>query len=339
MILGRGSASLSLSALSLAGLLLVSAVAHAEPTEADRASARSLASEGYDALERKDYATAVDRFRHADALVHAPTIGVDLARALIGLGRYVEAYERYQLIIREGAPKGSPSSWKQAVDDAQKEVADLGPRLGWVVIHVMGPLDPQVTIDGDDVPEGALGARRAADPGKRTVRATAEGFEPNQQTVNVKEGQEQVVTLVLERSASPHPTTPATAQPAEAHAKPTHVSRTPAWIAFGVGGAGVVFGTVTGIISLNAHSGLQRECPTGVCRPTDDEQAHHFTTERSRYRTFGTLAGVGFGVGVGGAATGLVLLLTDAATEQASSQRATLWPIVGPSEIGMAGRF
>jgi hypothetical protein len=338
VILGRGSASLSLTALSLAGFLLVSATAHAEPTEADRASARSLASEGYDALERKDYARAVDRFRHADSLVHAPTIGVDLARALIGLGRYVEAYERYQLIIREGAPKGSPSSWKQAVDDAQKEVADLEPRLSWVVIHVMGPLDPQVTIDGDDVPEGALGARRAADPGKRTIRATADGFEPNQQTITLKEGQQQVVTLVLRRSAAPRPAAPVTTEPAEKQAKPTHVSRTPAWIAFGVGGAGVVFASVTGVVFLNVHSELASACPTGTCQTTD-ENVHHLTSERSRYRTFGTLSGIGWAVGIGGAATGLVLLLTDSAAEQASSQRAALWPVIGPGEIGMAGRF
>ena len=339
MILGRGSASLSLTALSLAAFMLVSAAAQAEPTEADRASARSLASEGYDALERKDYATAVDRFRHADALIHAPTIGVDLARALIGLGRYVEAYERYQLIIREGAPKGSPASWRQAVDDAQKEVADLEPRMGWVVIHVMGPLDPQVTIDGADVPEGALGARRAADPGKRTVRATADGFEPNQQTITLKEGQEQVVTLVLQRSASPHVAAPVTNEPTEKEAKPAHVSRTPAWIAFGVGGSGIAFASVTGIVFLNAHSELASKCPTGSCPNDDADEVRHLTSVRSRYRTFGTLSGIGWGVGVGGAVTGLVLLLTDSAAEQASSQRAALWPVVGPGEIGMAGRF
>src|SRR4051794_6044258 len=63
-ILGRGLMKGAFVAL-LCGLLLAPRVAWAEPTEADRATARSLASEGYDALERKDYATAVDRFRHA----------------------------------------------------------------------------------------------------------------------------------------------------------------------------------------------------------------------------------------------------------------------------------
>jgi hypothetical protein len=330
VILSRGLVKGALGAL-LCGSLLVPRVAWAEPTEADRATARSLASEGYDALERKDYATAVDRFRHADALVHAPTIGVDLARALIGLGRYVEAYERYELVIREGVPKNSPASWKQAVDDAQKEAADLEPRLGWIVIHVMGPLDPQVTIDGDDVPEGSIGVRRAADPGKRTVRASAPDFEPAAQTVTIKEGQEQVVTLVLKRSPTPHAATPAVNEPSEAPPPPHRTSRVPMWIAFGAGGAGIIVGSVTGVMALNLHSELAPKCPKDVCPP-------ELQSDVKRYHALGITSGIGFGMGVAGAATGLVLLFTGAAVDRAA-QRASLWPVIGPREIGMAGRF
>ena len=327
-----------LSASILLVAALASSVARAEPGEADRASARSLASEGYDALEHKDYATAVDRFRHADALVHAPTIGVDLARALIGLGRYVEAYERYQLVIREGVPKGSPASWKKAIEDAQSEVTTLEPRLGWVVIHVMGPLDPQVTIDGIDVPEAALGARRAADPGRRSVYASAPGFEPGTETVTLKEGEEQVVTLVLKRSASPHAAAPAPPPPGQP-ARPAHpASRLPTWIAFGVGGAGLVVGTVTGVLALGVHSDLADRCPSGTCTHVTTAEAHGLHSDLSRYHTFGTVSGIGFAVAIAGAATGAVLLVTGAASER-TSQNARLWPVIGPRELGGAGRF
>jgi hypothetical protein len=328
-VLLNRSFSRGVLAAPLLGALLVCGVARAEPTEADRATARSLASEGYDALERKDYATAVDRFRHADALVHAPTIGVDLARALIGLGRFVEAYERYELVIREGVPKNSPASWKQALEDAQKEVADLEPRLGWIVIHVMGPLDPQVTIDGEDVPEGSIGARRAADPGKRVVRASAPDFEPASQTVSIKEGQEQVVTLVLKRVET-RPEAPAP-KPVEAPPPEHHASRVPAWIAFGVGGAGLVVGSVTGIMAISLHSDLSSKCP-------DDNCPNNLHSDVTRFHTLGTVSGIGFGVAVAGAATGTVLLLTGASSDHAS-KRAAVWPVVGLGQIGMGGRF
>ena len=89
------------------GLLWASA-ALAEPSAADRATARSLAGEGYQALQDKDYATAADRFGRADALVHAPTLMIDWARALVGLGKLVEAQERYEQIVREGVDPKSP---------------------------------------------------------------------------------------------------------------------------------------------------------------------------------------------------------------------------------------
>jgi len=321
----------------LLGSVLLGRQAQAEPNQADRASARSLASEGYDALERKDYATAVDRFRHADALVHAPTISVDLARALVGQGKLVEAAERYQLVIREGLPKGSPASWKQALDDAQKESAALEPRLAWVVIHIMGPLDPEVTIDGVRVPEGAIGARRAADPGQCDVRATAEGFEPAAEQVTLSEGEEQVVTLVLKKSAAapkPVDVEPEPVAPAPKTEKP---SRLPAFIAFGVGGAGLVVGAVTGVLALQAHSDLEAECPGGTCTPAPEDE-HQVRSDLSRYHTYGTISGIGFVVAIAGAATGTVLYITGSPSTPAP-QRAALWPVLGPSRVGVAGRF
>jgi len=156
--------------------LLVSPALSAQPTDSDRASARELAREGYDALEQKNYAVAEDRFRRADALVHAPTIVVDHARALVGMGRLVEAYERYGLVIREGVASDAPASWKQAVSDAEREIEAVKPRLAWLVINIVGPKEPEVTVDGRDVPIASLGARRATDPGKRKVRVTGDGF-------------------------------------------------------------------------------------------------------------------------------------------------------------------
>jgi len=329
-----------LGSLLLAGVCFAGPVAaQAQPSEADRASARSLAAEGYDALERKDYATAVDRFRHADALVHAPTISVDLARALVGMGKLVEASERYQLVIREGVPKGSPASWKRALDDAQSEVSALEPRLAWVVIHVMGPLDPEVTIDGVRVPEGSIGARRAADPGGWEVRATAPGFEPATEQVKLAEGEEQTVTLVMKKlPPGPKPDVEPEPEHVAPAAQKQEPNRLPAWIAFGVGGAGLVVGSVTGVLALQTHSDLAEKCPNDTCNPTTPEEEHDMRSDRSRYHTFGTISGIGFVVAIAGAVTGTVLLVTGTPSEP-SPPKAALWPVIGPNRVGVAGRF
>ncbi|HTB74367.1 MAG TPA: hypothetical protein VK762_14045, partial [Polyangiaceae bacterium] len=49
------------------------ASAQASKSDADRATARALAHEGYEAQKQGRYALAADRFERAEALVDAPT--------------------------------------------------------------------------------------------------------------------------------------------------------------------------------------------------------------------------------------------------------------------------
>src|SRR5690606_19874127 len=160
----------------------------AEPTAADRATARALAREGFDALKKDDFETAEDRFRRADQLVHAPTLVVDHARALVGLGRLVEAHERYSLVLREGVSPNAAWPWKRAYADAQKEIEVIKERLAWLTIQVKGPETPEVSIGGREIPPAAVGVRRATDPGEHTIIVGGEGFHSKEEVVTLTEG-------------------------------------------------------------------------------------------------------------------------------------------------------
>lgn len=324
------------------GVVLSTPVAHAESSEADRTTARALANEGYDALERKDYATAEDRFRRADALVHAPTLVVDRARALVGLGRFVEAYEAYQLVLREGVPKNAPPSWKQAVVDAEREVKDVEPRLAWLVLRVEGPSEPRVTIDGVVLSNASLGARRPVDPGRHGIRVTADGFVSGGKAITLAEGEQQELTIKLDRPPPIELEESKLPAPATAAAQDKAPSPVPMWVAFGVGGAGLTVGMLTGVMALGVRSDLADECPEGRCRPTSLEQQKRLLDDRSTYRTLGTISGIGFGVGIAGGATGLVLmLLRQQRSEQvpAAPAAASVQPVLGPDHVGLSGSF
>src|SRR5450432_387043 len=184
------------SALSVS--LLWAASALADPSAADRATARALAGEGYKALQTKDYVTAVDRFGRADALVHAPTLMIDWARSLSGLGKLVEAQERYEQIVREGVDAKAPKSWQRALADANTELAELKPRLAWLTITVSGADDPHVSVDSSAVPPAAVGVRRAVNPGQREVSVQAKGYLSQKKTLDLREGAEQAVSFALE---------------------------------------------------------------------------------------------------------------------------------------------
>jgi len=323
-----------LTGIAAAGLFWVGS-AKAEPSAADRATARSLATEGYWALHDKRYAEAADRFGRADALVHAPTLTLDWARSLVGLGQFVEAQERYELIIREGVDNKAPPSWQRALSDAKTELAALRPRLSWVTITVAGAGDAHVSIDGVAVPAAAVGVRRAINPGSHEFSAAANGYLNSSKTLKLAEGQEGSVALELQVDPNQHQAEPVldTPPPVQVVISPPTRNRTPAYVAFGVGAAGLVVGGVSGALWLGKHSTLKAHCPSpDTCPPAYQDTVN-------AYDTLGIVSGVGFAVGVAGVATGVTLWVLDSSSNAAPARGFVVRPYVGVGNVGAVGSF
>jgi hypothetical protein len=187
-------------------LVLAPGKATADPSDADRITARALAEEGRVALDRFDYALAEERFARADALIHAPTLLLGVARAQAGLGKLVEAHESYQRIVREGVRPGSPPAFAKAVDDASREVGPIAARLAWVTIDVSPQDGAAVVLDGIAVAKAAIGAKRPLNPGTHRVRVMAPGYRARDETFSVTEAQRMALSLVLRPAPGPPPT-------------------------------------------------------------------------------------------------------------------------------------
>ena len=125
------------SAITLAAVVSLAPVTLAQ-SDGDRATARQLGQEGFQALDAKDYKTAEDRLRRADKLVHAPTLLLGLARALAGEHKFVEAQETFQRIIREGVAPGAPEAFKEAIESAKAEVGPIAPLASRSVTETKG---------------------------------------------------------------------------------------------------------------------------------------------------------------------------------------------------------
>lgn len=306
-----------------------------------RERARKLAAEGFEALQQKNYAVAEDRFRRADALVHAPTLVVDHARALAGLGRLVEAHERYELVLREGVAPTAPWQWKLAYADAQRELEALKPRLAWLTLRVRGPKEPVVLVDGKPVPIAALGVRRATDPGTHAVSVSAPGFEPKEEIVSLDEGQTLALELTLDPlPVAPHapaaaPRAPVSPEP-PIEAEPQGRDKTLAYVLLGVGGLGIVAGAVTGGLALAAKSDLASRCSNGVCVPRSNRELGSYQKDIDEYHLWGTVSALSFAVGVAGAGAGATLLLLDGGDETVTG---AVKAYVGVGTIGVQGRF
>lgn len=312
-----------------------------EPTAQDIAQARQLGQQATQAYEAGNYAEAEKLYGAASKLYPiAPTLTLGLARSQAKQGKVVAAQESYNKIIREANPSAS-QAFKDAIEAAKNEVGAVSARVASVVITVDGATNPVVTIDGVSVPSVALGLKRPVDPGTHVVKATAEGMKPAETTVQVAEGATAEAKLHLEKGsgATGPAVTPVPVNNAQPVTEPpppsgdTGVStkssnKTLALVAFGVGGAGLVLGSVTGLLAMGKHGDLETKCPDGKC-PADAQG------DVDSYKTMGTLSTIGFVVAGVGAVAGVVLLVT---SPKQSAARKT-GPHIGLGGAGIAGTF
>lgn len=348
------------TAASFAVAASLSLAAFALPAQAqsddDRATARALGQEGQQAMEVKDYRTAEDRFRRADKLVHAPTLMLGLARALAGVGKYVEAQETYNRMIREGLPPGAPEVFKRAIEEARREVEGVAPKVSGVTITVRTAIggdlpDAKVVLDEHPINSASLGVRRSIDPGSHVLRVSADGFRPAEVTFSVVEGSavDQPITLEKDTGAAVAPPgAVSSGAPGQAGGPgaatvggsgglaaetPSASKHSPLpWVAFGIGGAGLILGGVTGLLAVGDHSTLASKCTNGSCPPSQDGNL-------SSYHTMGMLSTVGFIVAGVGAAAGVVLLVAQPKSGGTSTGLFRIAPAIGLGSVGAVGTF
>ncbi len=327
-------------------------------SDADRAQARDLGQQGYAALDAKDYAKAADLLRRADALYHAPTIMLGLARAETHLGKYVEASEHYRKIVLEGAPPGAPQPIRDAIEAAKSEIGDAESHRAKVTLTVKGPDQPTVTLDGAPMSTAALGVERLVNPGPHVLHASATGWKDGDKSFTVADGASTQVTLEMEAggaappapvppgpgpegTATPPPATDQSTAPDSSGASSGAPWKTIGWIGIGVGGAGIVLGAVTGGIAAGKKSTASSSpCDKGPCSPGD---LSTYQSNRDSYYSMGTISTIGFVAGgvlaAGGAAVLLFAPRNEGGPAAAAPPQAWVTPFVGPGSAGVTGRF
>ncbi|HEY2511427.1 MAG TPA: hypothetical protein VGI39_11250 [Polyangiaceae bacterium] len=312
---------------------------------ADKATARDLGIEGQAALDKKDYATAEDRFRRADALYHAPTLLLGYARAEAGLGRVVNASEAYNRIAREGVAPGAPAPFVAAVEAAKAEVGAVQARIASVTITVKGPESPTVTLDEQPVPVAALGIKRAVDPGAHVVKASADGWQPAETKFTVADAASANASLTLLKAptsaivaASPSPAqggvSASTAPPAAdtGTGGTWSTQRTLGIVGIAAGGVGLVVGAVTGIVAIGKHSTLNDECKGGTCPASA-------SGDLDSYHTMGAISTAGLIAGGVLAVAGVTLFFTAPHASTSTAERPHVTPYVGFGSVGAVGTF
>jgi hypothetical protein len=306
--------------------------------------ARQLGNEGIELAGTGDCAAAVDPLSRSEAMHHAPTTLVILAECHITLGKLVQGAEELTRVVRENLDAQAPPSFRTAQDRARARLEETRPRipkLRLVVHGVAGNAALTVLFDGEPIPVASLGLDRPVDPGRHRVEVSASGYNQASGEVTLQEGETQALSLELLRL--PHSdSAPSTNTSGRASDKAALLheprSRTPAYIALGIGAAGIAAGTVFGIVTLSKTSSLDKLCPTRSTCPASAQP------EIDTSKTTALTSTISMGIGGAALLAGLYFAFRGrgsepAATADKAAASPTLRPWIGFGSAGFDGSF
>jgi len=298
-----------------------------------RTVARELARQGADAFEQQDYATALDRLTRAYSLYRAPTISLLQARALVRLGRLVEALDKYEETQRVPLGDEPPDPFLKAVGEAKDEAEELRARVPRLLIQVRavhGRLEGlSVQLDGKPVPSALLDVERPIDPGMHQVTVKANTYDPVVRQAQLAQGDRVNLQIALDvRKVEPmgEPEAKAPAPDALPSSADDPSQRALfGWLGVGVGTVGLATFAVSGVVALQRKSDLDSVCRPG-CPPSAAQDIDSFRTMR-------TISYVSLVAGAASLGLGGYLLLSG------SPESAHVAVSVGPANASVGGAF
>lgn len=324
------------------------AFAQIQPQAENVAAARSLGLQGIKLADAGDCKSAIEKLSRAEALYHAPSILGRLGECQVNVGQVVAGTENLNRVVREELATNAPKAFKDAQARAKGVLNTALPKIAHLTVRVE-PADakPQVTVAGTPIPAALIGAERPTDPGTHEVVVSAPGYLEQKSSITLGEGGSRELTVTLQRDPALVPSAPAEAAPAFVATSPTSPAsdaphkknHTLAYVALGVGGAGLVVGGLTGFLALGKKSDLEncegKKCPSSEADKLDSA------------RSLATVSTVGFAVGFVGVGAGIVLLLTGNGSSSANASSAAprlahglqVQPFFGGTSAGINGTF
>jgi hypothetical protein len=300
--------------------------------------ARSVAISGREAFNAGDYEKALSLFRNASKLFPAPTVVLYEARTREKMGLLIEALDAYARVAHTTVGAGAPAQFAEAIAEAHSEGDALRARVPTIVVAVRGVdvNDPALSVSINGRPVGAdqLAQPQRLNPGTYRV-AGAVGRERQTSTdVTLVPGQTRRVVLNLIAQPA-DPLAAEAAMSAPVGVEPSFRRGPPllAYVAGGVGVAGIGAGVLAGVLANKKYDEAERACDDHLCAAGSPG-----LDAVDAFRTWRMVSSVSYGVGAAGIAAGVVLWLTAAGDEEAG-QVGTIEPWGTANTAGIRGTF
>jgi hypothetical protein len=255
-----------------------------------------------------DYAAALVEFKRAYEASPAWQVLFNIGQSYFQLRDYANALAALQRFASDGGERISKDD--RATLDA--ELPDLADRVAKVTVtsNLEG-----ATISVDDQ---VIGPTPLRDPvlmsaGSRRITATYEGRATVQQRIGVGGRDVLAVRLVFPPIVTSPPAALREEWPVVDRRSPTSRSYLPTYLSFLVAGGGLVVGSIFGVMAVQEKASLDRVCTPSKACPMNSQ------SDINSLMRSGTISTVGFGVGITGVVTGVVLWLAIRASSTGES--------------------
>jgi tetratricopeptide (TPR) repeat protein len=307
--------------------------AHAQPaqtdplsaSQADRNQAQAYFMRGYKLFVAKKYDQAMSEFRASLQIVASPNAHLYVARCLREKGELIDAYSEFQLTEAEAkALADRDERYAQTAQSATDERTDLEKSIALITFSVARAAPATIVKLGhEEIQPNAWSKIRALMPGPIDVVVQTPPDPPKRQTITLEAGDRR--TIELEAVPLPPPAPPPIVVAPEPPPR-TNKLRPYAYVAGGIGAAGLLTFAVAGAMSNATYSALENDCGDGPCPPSKADDI-------SAGRTQQTIANVGLVIGLLGVAAGTTLFVLSA--PEASRTSASV--VAGPGWVGVRG--
>jgi hypothetical protein len=296
-----------LGATAFIAVVSVSGRAHAQ-------DAQSLFDEGLSNMKVGRYKLGCALIKKSLDVDARPGTLFTLAECYSRGGKYASAvslYDRF-LAVYEGMPADEQAQQQARAELSRSERTRLVALVAWLTVQLPASAPPAVavTLDDEEFAPGLFGVATAVDPGPHIFTTHAPNGPLIEQRVDIAPAERKSVVLEVQTSGLVPADTLEDGNGAS-DGEPRRKINPWVWVTGGVGAAGLVTGSVTGVLLLGKRSTIKSHCPG----PTDAEghvkcDDTGIAAVHTAQNTLAPITTVALSIGAAGAlATVLVLVL------------------------------
>lgn len=313
-------------AAALIPALCLPSAAHAQPgkKEDKLAIAQTLYEQATAAMDEKDYEKACPKLEEVVRLIpEGLGAKLTLAECYEAMGRLATAWTHYLTVEHAAAA----ANQKEREQKAAARAAQLKPKLATLSVDVPEEARSiqELTVRRDDIELGEVqwGVEIPVDAGRHTITARAPGYSPWKRVESIADGEKinVVVSLIPEVQSHQNSNTSNSIDNSSQIQPDSSTNRSwqrpLAFVALGLGGAGLVAGSILGGLTISKYNASVADYHCDINNTCDAEGLEL----RNQAIAFGNGSTVAFIAGGALAAAGAVLWLTAPSTSTQSSAR------------------